>query len=81
MTDFALGDARPADLASIIARLRASGVTSLCGIAKALTALADTDCDWRVALRARNPGWQSARVQRRRCCGRTEIPSNNWKTM
>jgi hypothetical protein len=33
-------DARAADLAPIIARLRASGVTSLYGIAKALTALA-----------------------------------------
>jgi hypothetical protein len=33
-------NARAAELAPIIARLRASGVTSLYGIAKALTALA-----------------------------------------
>jgi hypothetical protein len=33
-------DARAADLAPIIARVQASGVTSLYGIAKALTALA-----------------------------------------
>jgi hypothetical protein len=50
-------DARAADLAPIIARLQASGVTSLYGIAKALTALA-------VPTPGGKKKWQGLQVRR-----------------
>jgi hypothetical protein len=50
-------DARAADLAPVIARLRVSGVTSLYGIARALTALAVPTPNGRKK-------WQEIQVQR-----------------